>query len=112
MKEVNLTNPNVVKELIRDMHGMYDDQGNWIDLADGKILGVVKLVSEAKDCGVILNTSYQSINALWLDDDMKLHISECSIGGTFWGELNQENVNKYNETITSEGSKIAYYVTM
>ena len=109
---IEMRNPKVIKELIRDMGGMYNDHNVWMDIDSGKILGVVKLVNEEKGCAVILDAKYQSINGLYLDEDNKLHISEWSIGGTFWGELDQESVDKYNESITSEGSKIESFVTL
>ena len=104
--EVTLKTPGAVKELIRDMGGMYDDHNNWIPLDSRKILGVVKLANESLGCAVILDARYQSINGLYLDDDMKLHISDWSIGGVLWGNLNQESVDKYNQSITLEGCKI------
>lgn len=110
--DINLKTVGSVKEIIRDMHGLYDDHGNWISLDSGKVIGVVNFINEAKGCAIVLNAKYQSLNAVYLDDDFNLHISDTSIGGVFWGnEINEDTVKKYNDSIIFEGSKIKSFVT-
>ena len=111
-KMVNLKDPKVVKELICNAGGMYDDDKNWIPLESGKILGVVELAGYDKVCSVIVKAKYQSINELYVDQDMKLHISNWSSGGTFHGELNQENIDDYNKRQIFDSCKISSFVTM
>jgi hypothetical protein len=72
--ELDLRSAEVVKEIISIMHGIYDDEGKWIDIESGKILGVVKFVDENRNCSIILNAKYQSLNDIYLEDEYKLHI--------------------------------------
>ena len=108
---VNLKSANSVKEIICNMNGIYDDNDKWISLESGKILGVVEFVTDSKGCAVILDTPYQSLNGIYHDAGTNIHIGNWSIGGVFRGPLNEENIEKYNESILYDSGKIKTFVT-
>ena len=106
-----LRDPLKIKKVICKNGGIYDDCRNWISLASGKITGVIKLKNGA--CAVLFKAECQSINIVNFDDDnINLQVSNYSIGENYFGALNKENVNKYNDSVIYNNSRIERFTNI
>ena len=106
-----LSNPLKIKKVIFENNGIYDDCHNWISLASGKIAGVIKLKNGA--CAVLFKSECQSINIVTFDDDnINLQVSDFSIGQNYFGALNQENVDKYNDSVVYNNDRIERFTVI
>lgn len=103
-----LNSINKIEKIVRKNGGIYNDRKEWVPL--NGIQGIIRLRNGLKGCSIIQNVAYQSVNAVYLRNDGNLYISAYSIGGTFTGELNSENINKYNKSMIYDGSKIVEYI--
>ena len=100
-----LSNPLKIKRVIFKNGGIYDDCHNWISLASGKISGVIKLKNGI--CAVLFKADCQSINIVSFDDDnINLQVTDYSIGQNYFGILNKENVDRYNDSVLYNDDRI------
>lgn len=100
-----LRDPLKIKRHIFRAGGIYDDCHNWISLESGKIAGVVKMKNDA--CAVLFKSECQSINMVDFDEDnTNLQVTDYSIGQNYFGTLNKENVDKYNDSVVYNNDRI------
>lgn len=101
----NTRNPETIVDMFLNGEEVIDDHTNDA----GSFEALVFFRDPDKGiAGGCANATYYCLNEIYVSqEDNKLHLSKCSIGGTVKGSLNEDSIRMYNESCTFDGGKIS-----